>query len=236
MAISLPHFQILKELHSRGVLPQGGAILEIGEANWYGDADPQDVWKLAGETCDPSDRFAVVKLLYKALFNPSSMTAIDAAGPTAIKADLNDPVTFTSQFDTTYNHGTAEHIFNISQVFKTMHDATKVGGLLIHESPFLGWVDHGFYCLQPTLFYDVAAANKYERVFVATEHLKSQSWQEIESREHLHQLRKRDQLGDDLMLYVVMRKTVDAPFAVPMQGVYAATVSKEVERSWKELR
>lgn len=236
MAISLPHFQILKELHTRGVLPQGGAILEIGEANWYGDVDPEQVFALAGERCDPRDSFAVVKLLYKALFNPTVVTAIDAGGPTAIKWDLNEPFVITGLGATVYNHGTAEHVFNIGQVFRTMHDACAVGGVMIHESPFTGWVDHGFYCLQPTLFWDLAHANGYEVEFVAIEHWDSKTWQEIECREQLLEMRRRGQLADGLMLFVVMRKLVEAPFKVPMQGVYAGTVSEGATRAWKELR
>jgi hypothetical protein len=64
-------------------------------------------------------------------------------------------------------------------VFEVMHDACEVGGLMIHESPFTGWTSHGFYCLQPSLFYDVARANGYEMVLVATEHLRSRSFAEL---------------------------------------------------------
>lgn len=236
MAISYTHFDILRTLHSRGVLPQGGAILEIGEANWYGDFDVEEVFKLAGDECDPEDTFAVADLIYKSLFAYNSIQAIDAGGPTAVKADLNNHIAFDGEFDVTYNHGTAEHVFNIAQVFRTMHEACKVGGIMIHEGPFTGWVDHGFYCLQPTLFWDLATANGYKVEFAAVEHLASRTWEEIHSRESILEVRRRGQLSDNLMLYVVLRKQVDQPFSVPMQGVYAGTVSDGATRAWKELR
>lgn len=242
MAISYTHYQILKTLKERDVLLQHGRILEIGEANWYGDFDPQEIFDAAGERCDPKDTFAVAKLIYKEIFSPIGMVAFDANGPTAKKIDLNLPVASVpgrrvhEQFDVTYNHGTAEHVFNIAQVFRTMHDATIVGGLLIHESPFTGWLDHGFYCLQPTLFYDVAAANGYVMEFVAIEHLASRTWQEVPSRDYLLEMKRRGQLADNLMLFVVMCKTGSAEFQVPMQGVYAGTVSDEARKAWRELR
>lgn len=240
MAISYTHWQILKELNSRGILPQGGRILEIGEANWYGDFSPEEVFEMAGESCDPSDVFAVAKLIYQAVFSPVMIDAIDA-DPTrkAHKLDLNEALEIPLRGDSycvTYNHGTAEHIFNIAQVFRTMHDATKVGGILIHESPFTGWLDHGFYCLQPTLFWDVATANNYKMEFVGVEHLASRTWFEAESREHLLELKRRDQLPDNAMLFVVMRKQDAEPFKIPMQGVYSGAVSQQAQQAWRSLR
>jgi hypothetical protein len=38
MAISATHYQLLRRLQP--MLPQGGSLLEIGEANWYGDIAP----------------------------------------------------------------------------------------------------------------------------------------------------------------------------------------------------
>jgi hypothetical protein len=237
MAISATHYMILRELKQRGVLPQGGSILEIGQANWYGDAPPSIV--------DPglpndTDSFQVARRLYEILCEPWSVLSIDLdpAAPGALRLDLNkfeDSV--EPEHDLVVNHGTAEHVFNIANVFRLMHEATKPGGLMIHEAPFTGWVDHGFYCLQPTLFWDVAAANGYEMVGVWGEHLASRSYFAIESREALLERRRCDQLPDNAMLFVAMRKGAeDAPFRVPMQGVYAGQVSTEAISAWKELR
>ena len=44
--------------------------------------------------------------------------------------DLNQPVPIQEQFDLTLNIGTAEHIFNVYQFFKTAHDRTRVGRLM----------------------------------------------------------------------------------------------------------
>lgn len=233
MAISATHYRILKELKASGVLPQGGRILEIGMANWYGDADSGEF--APGE----SDLFAIVRKLYDWLMAPTSVDSIDmdpaAISRGAVAADLNYPLV-TGRYHTVINHGTAEHIFNVDNVFCVMHDACEVGGLMIHESPFTGWVDHGFWNINPTVFYDLAAANGYEVVGVWLEHLKSQTTIAVECREHIHHLRRSEQLPDDAMLFVVMRKSTDELFRVPMQGVYAGTVSEETQLAWRDLR
>lgn len=240
MAISATHFSILRTLKNRDILPQGGRILEVGEANWYGDFPVHEVFDIAGETCDPNDSFAVAKLIYKAMFSPRALIAIDLdpARPDAMKWDLNIPAK-PEQFghhDVVINHGTCEHIFQISSVFETMHNSCYVGGLLIHECPFTGWLDHGFYCLQPTLFLDVAHANNYKLEFIGVEHMASRTWFEVESREHLLELKRRDQLPDNAMLFVVMRKQLAQEFKIPQQGVYSVAVSQAVTDAWRDLR
>src|ERR1700749_3813466 len=121
MAISAPHFYCLKELRRRGELPQGGALLEIGQANWYGDLDPvgniysskEYVKKIEAHVSDIS--FEIVRQLYNNLFGTNRTAAIDLTGPGAMKHDLNEPIFLTggtdlkqAKFPTVINHGTAE--------------------------------------------------------------------------------------------------------------------------------
>lgn len=201
MAITATHYRLFKSLP----LPQGGSLLEIGEANWYGDLDPREAADLSG--LDPGSdtyEFDICKRVYAAIFSPSRFVAIDQGGATAVRLDLNkplgyhtalveyspngDPLIADRKFDVIINHGTAEHIFNIAQVFRTMHDACAEGGLMVHDSPFTGWIDHGFYCLHPTLFYDLAAANCYEIVKVAIHTIEGQQIIPLEGRDHVAKL------------------------------------------------
>ncbi len=258
MAISASHYRLLKLLRERGELAVGQPILEIGQANYYMDGDPRE-WhadidefvaedkrgllhsrlSLALRPNGGCETYTLARMVYAILFGADETPdAIDFDGFDfkAKRHDLNLPFDGLEQYATVINHGTAEHIFNIAQVFRTIHDAAQVGGLMIHESPFTGWVDHGFYCLQPTLFYDVARANGYEMVLTALEHLPSQSYVEVKSREEIHALAARDQLAYNAMLFVAMRKTAEGEFKIPQQGVYAKSVSESVQQSWKELR
>lgn len=250
MAISATHFELLSRL--KPILPRGGSLLEIGEANWYGDIPPvttlAELWKVLpdseraeigkqvndwmGEGLTP---FTAVKSLYAILFAPKRVVAVDMNGtPEAWRLDLNAPLPPLGEFDVVINHGTAEHVFDVAQVFRSMHDACKPGGLMIHEAPFTGWLDHGFYCLQPTLFYDMSAANGYELLSVAIEEIQSKQVIDVESREAMTALLPN--VPNNAMLYVVLRKAADAPFRVPLQGYYNQTLSEAGKTAWETLR
>lgn len=238
MAISSTLYRLLKQL--KPLLPHGGTLLEIGEANWYGDIDPAEAGDISGLDLNaPSSGFDLCKVFYRELFAPTRTVAFDFNGTEqAIRHDLNMPtgVINPEQFDVVINHGTAEHIFNIAQVFKTMHDRCEVGGLMIHEAPFTGWIDHGFYCLQPTLFYDLAAANNYEIVRMALHEIKSKHIAYIESREHVAKMAEAGEIPNNSLLFVVLRKIVDADFRLPMQGVYSQNFSAAGREAWGRLR
>lgn len=229
MAISGTHYHLLKKLSP--LVPRGGSILEIGEANWYGDVAPQSVG-LAGS----DNLFAVAKQVYEQLFSPRRVVSVDMHGtPQALKFDLNQPLPPLGQFDLVINHGTAEHVFDIAQVFASMHNACDVGGLMVHESPFTGWLDHGFYCLQPTLFYDLAAANGYEVVSVDIEEINSRDIIGVASRDAMTAILSAGP-PNNAMLYVVLRKNHSGPFRLPMQGYYAQTLSEKGAEAWQNLR
>jgi len=82
----------------------------------------------------------------------------------AYTIDLNQPVALGRRFDVITNFGTAEHVFNIANVFKTIHDHLEVGGLALHVLPTRGQYNHGFFNIHSTLYRDMARANGYEIV------------------------------------------------------------------------
>jgi hypothetical protein len=252
MAISKTHYEILRELRQRNLLQLYGSVLEIGQATFYDDMDPAviladvrefvpaerqaDCEALFYQSFEKRDLLGMARLIYRVLFLTDDVDAIDigGTGPRCQSRDLNEPTT-TGRYQTVINHGTAEHVFNIANVFKVMHDATAYGGLMLHESPFTGWVNHGFYCLQPTLFYDVARANSYQVVGVWIEHMASQTYQAVDSHEHIVTLAQRGHIPHNSMLFVALRKYDNVPFKIPQQGVYAGA-SEAITRAWFDLR
>ena len=242
MAISAAHYCVIRELFLAGSLPQGGALLEIGEANWYGDSDPQDLadeiqkyvtdparrnlllQRLADvlEKSDTWAKFDVVKICYEMFFAPSDVQAIDFHGsPIAQHQDLNLPVTLNRRFNVVINHGTAEHIFNVAQVFRTVHERTLPGGVMIHEGPFIGWIDHGFYTFHPTLFFDLAEANGYEITGMFVEEIGSVKVMQFGPRETVQLYVESQALPENAMLLVALTKGQDdRPFQVPRQHGY----------------
>lgn len=239
MSITAPHYRFLKSL--KRSLPEGGSLLEIGEANWYGDILPDfQCLEVDASACNYLEYkrrklFGIAKSCYASLFAPSRIVSVDMNGtPEALRHDLNYPLPMNELFDVVINHGTAEHVFNIAQVFRTMHDHCETGGLMIHDAPFHGWIDHGFYCLQPTLFYDLAAANNYEVVRVVIGAIGAESDICVESREQIHKLAGK--IPENALLLVALRKIIDRPFRIPMQGYYAQTISGEAQEAWRKNR
>lgn len=235
MAITGQLYRFYKDLQLCSALPQGGSILEIGEANWYGDRHPRDFQLCPGREYDP---FSVAKECYRKLFGCTDIVSIDNHGTeAALKCDLNVDVPYQladRKFSTVINNGTAEHIFNIANVFRVMHDYCEPGGVMVHAAPFTGWIDHGFYCLQPTLFFDVAKANRYQVVNIAVESIAKHSLVYVRDRDEVRELVKHG-IPDNTCLLVALRKMRDAPFQIPQQHIYTNATQSDTT-AWHQLR
>ncbi len=217
MAITKTQYRLLSQLPVR----RGSSLLEIGEANWAGDLDPESVGLQRTE-----DGFEIAKQFYKQWFSPSRIIAIDMNGTeNALRLNLNKTIQL-DRCDVVINQGTAEHVFNIGQVFQTIHDLCSPDGWMIHDVPLLGWIDHGFYCLQPTLFFDLARVNCYEiHTMAVHEH----------NADIIHKFSGRNGVPDSLpfgaMLFVAFRKRFDTEFCIPLQGYYAANLGHETRKA-----
>lgn len=78
--------------------------------------------------------------------------------------DLNSdlPDELNESFDYIINGGTLEHVFDIKKAVINMSKMLKCGGIIMHTSPAVGWVNHGFYSISPTFFQDFYSVNGFE--------------------------------------------------------------------------
>lgn len=257
MAITGIEYNLFRLMREQNVLPLGSEVLELGEANWYGDVDlrvlAQDVYRFLPEDSRqetfrqldeivtakrPGMLFEIAKIFWQTFLQPTMMTAIDFHGTDrALKIDLNNPIHLDRRFQVILNLGTAEHIFNVAQVFKTIHDHAAPNCVMIHGLPFSGWVDHGFFNFNPTFYWDLAAANRYTVCAAAYAELKPLKLVQLRGRESIIDMVKQDQIGKNSLIYVVLRKSLhESDFCTPIQGYYANTVSKKSVEAWKKLR
>lgn len=111
-------------------------------------ADRQDVASLFG------DRYGV-----------RGYQSCDINGEADLFLDLSQPLAreYHGAFRSILNGGTLEHIFDLRQAMQNIHDATAVGGLMLHTLP-MTWMNHGFVNLNPVLFHLAAEANAYDVV------------------------------------------------------------------------
>lgn len=231
-------------------------MLELGESEWYGDVPPDELHDLIDEVApqakqealharldevlagkSPQRGWDLAKVFYSALLDYAEMVAIDFHGtPAAKPLDLNQPVDLGGRFDIVIDGGTAEHVFNVYQFFRTCHELARPGGLIIHHNPFRGWLEHGFYNFNPTFYWDLAAANNYDVLMMVYTETTPPRTVQLSGREHIVDMARAGELGANAMLCTVYRKDGDAPFAVPAQGFYARALSEKMVRAWHEAR
>ncbi len=177
MAIGTIHGDWLSRLAARRQLPEAASWIDLG---------PQDIQlprrsllSLAARHRSQADAARLVdgmfvdgrvrrdaQLEFYGLFGARSYTSLDLDDPIAVhRLDLNRPVPgLIGQFDVVTNFGTAEHVFNIGQVFATIHDLLRPGGVSLHVCPAFAFVNHGFYNVNPNLYIEMARQNGYEVV------------------------------------------------------------------------
>lgn len=257
MAITALEYLVFSTLRKHQQLPARPRVLELGESNWYGDVSieqlEQDLNQCVDETAreatlsrlrqvwasDAKNRlYEVARIFYDVFLQPASYTAIDPGTPgSQYRFDLNQPVPLNDKFDVTINIGTGEHVFNVYQFYKTAHDLTAEGGLMIHSAPFTGWIDHGFYGFQPTFFFDLARANRYHVLTFVIAQLNPFRYAQITRHDELPALIRSEAVPPNTHINVVFRKSAEpVEFAVPTQGYYAGTLSPEAVRLWHEHR
>ena len=257
MAITALEYLVVTSLRDYGQWPAGPSVLETGQSNWYGDVPLDDLAAdLARINRDPADRsrlsldlaeirsasrpeklYELAGLFFTGIVGASSYAAIDPGTPgSRYKFDLNFPVPIAESFDVVCNFGTAEHIFNIAQLFMTVHDRCKTGGLMVHSGPFTGWPDHGFYSIHPTTYFDVARENGYAIVSLICARMNPFRYLQVSSHDEMFELIKAGRIPVHSHLNVVFKKMSADEFKMPVQAYYAGALSPAAARGWSELR
>lgn len=95
--------------------------------------------------------------LFTNYLGSSSVDSMDASsyeGATIIH-DLNLPVNTNKTFDTIFDGGSLEHIYNLPQAFENLSTLCKVGGQILHMLPANNQCGHGFWQMSPELFFSL---------------------------------------------------------------------------------
>lgn len=82
-------------------------------------------------------------------------------------ADLNEKQ-YLPKADLVIDPGTLEHCFNIGQAALNAAWAVNPGGFIFHTNP-VSMVNHGFYCISPTWYYDWYHGNGWKIVQKVTD-------------------------------------------------------------------
>ncbi len=237
-------------LQKRGFLSADkNRLLDIGPQNVYFTTEEQiDEFVSAQGLAIPADKYAEEKkrLAYFSTPRPeetttllseiTDLTNIDyhsfdvCPALTTELLDLNFdrlPNRHREYYDVILNFGTTEHIFNQWNSFEVMHDAAKVGGIIYHQLPASGYLDHGYYCYTPLFFKELAEANGYvvEELFITPAGvnyieemgLDVRGDEEKLSQAHSVKLSRSEERVPCFNIHVILRKTKSAQFRVALE-------------------
>lgn len=245
MGIGIASVQNLLELHNLRLLKNSKSVLEIGSQELHlKKADLEELIKIAGLDSKllenipniknwPFGPRASSKYLYEIL-GIKDYQSIDMNGKHgAIIHDLNKPFNDTSKFnkfDIVTDFGSCEHVFNISECYKTLHNLVKPGGYLIVDQAILK--GNGYFKFDESFFEGIAAANNYKIIFSSYvintgDKTKNGSYNQFHiPRNHklldvldyskLGNIEKSDNIG----IFSVMQKTTQDEFKIPYEGKF----------------
>lgn len=139
---------------------------------------------------------------------------------TEIEGDLNDALEL-GPYDLVIDHGTIEHCMNIGQALKNLAQSVSVGGCIFHGTP-MTMLNHGFYNVSPTLFYDFYVRNGFriEALAGATKG----GWFEVPRTE-------RFLAPQEASVLCVVRKIVEMPIRWHMQTKYQKLEEKNAAKA-----
>jgi hypothetical protein len=184
MGFGVSDLQLIVALRARGILPQAGAIAEIGAQQMndsllnapdeiakagvaFGVKTPPPIFK---RSRPPSPNNPLLGApLARGLWTwlGFDYIAIDLDGsPGSVPLDLNYdnvPPELVGRYHLVTNYGTTEHAANQLQAFKIIHDLAPLGGVMVHNVPG-PLLEHGLVNYTFKFFNALARSNGYEIV------------------------------------------------------------------------
>jgi hypothetical protein len=158
MGIASTTLQWLEDLYKAEVFNGLTSILDLGPQSVLAS---EPVLRAFGETTGFSPQPHDARAIYEAL-GLSEYKSLDLGDASATyRLNLNEPQILPQKFDVITNFGTLEHIFNIGEAARTIHNNLSVGGVQLHCSPTRGDYNHGFFNIHSIWFSDLAIANGY---------------------------------------------------------------------------
>ena len=152
--------------------------------------------------------------------------SIDVDGsPGSIPIDLNFdsvPANAVGKYQLVTNYGTTEHVANQLNAFKIIHELTALGGLMVHELPAQGHVNHGLITYNFNFFFMLSRSNGYKVVLAdyrqspQTYHLPDSILRPIrETNPHHHPKLPEFEIADG-SIKMVLQKIYDIPYVPPI--------------------
>jgi len=264
MGFGSADLDVLLRLRKNGYIPDGASIIEIGaqqlnndfltsaskiqeaRQSFHASGDLQLPEPLAtatpqGEVEHQSSFAPLARDFWRWLGFDYASVDIDES-PGSISLDLNydgAPRSAVGKYQVVTNFGTTEHITNQLNAFKVIHDLAARGGVMWHNLPVQGMLNHGFMNYNPKFFWMLARSNGYKWLYsnylnasmdysLPENILANIAESEPEARVRLKDIRIRDS-----GYIVVLQKVFDLPFVGPLDvNTGMATSNKKLARRY----
>ena len=242
MGLGVATVQSLLELHRLDYFKNSNSVMEIGAQELHlKKEDLKELFEVAGLESELVEKFPRVdnwpnrprtssKYLYESL-GLKEYQSIDINGEMgAIAHDLNKPFTDKSKFnkfDIVTDYGACEHVFNIAEAYRTMHNLTKPGGYIIVSQQVIG--GNGYFKFDESFFEGIASANNYKIIY--NNYIVQTLEQTKNGSDHQFLISRNKKMfsvldlsyimkteGVDLGVYGVLQKTKEDEFKIPYQN------------------
>jgi hypothetical protein len=265
MGVGWHDFDLVVRFRNAGYVRPNGAIMEIGAQQLSNDVlrNRQKVRELgrafgiAGDIDLPDPSASV--------FTDGNLEHLDSAAPPArliwpwlgfeyaaididgspgsVPLDLNFddvPKKLKKRFQLVTNLGTTEHVANQLQAFKIIHDLTAHGGVMIHNLPTQGFMNHGLVNYNMKFFWMLARSNGYKWIhsdFTLTDKpygLPENIANDVRNFEASIDQRTKNYEAMDCGITVAMQKVIDIEFVPPIDVPTGTVVTDKnlLSRYW----
>jgi len=237
MGITKEILSILIELSRSNRFKSGSSVIELGAQDIHvSDKEYSHIMKKI-VTKNKMNLDKTAAQFYNAL-GIKKYVCIDLNGKNrALPLDLSLPIDTASidglPFELVTDFGTIEHLFNPAEAFKTMHDLCAEGGLMLHQLPFQGQVDHGFYSFHPTLFVDMAVSNGYsiEYFYIIDDEKGKVADFDYDKLPDFSGCRSQD-----ISLFIALQKRRSGSFIPPYQNFFASSMITGHQKTYDDQR
>jgi SAM-dependent methyltransferase len=136
--------------------------------------------------------------------------------------DLNTndvPRQFRNAFDLVVNTGTTEHVANQDNAFRVIHELCRPGGIMIHELPAGGMMNHGLFNYNLKFFWHLCRENNYQPIYLKLSAYPANPIpQNIldSNRQFAGANHNDDHAIPDLAIVAILQKPSRAAFATPL--------------------
>jgi hypothetical protein len=227
-----------------GWLKPGQTLIEFGAQEFYADVAEthREIGAFLSEHGLPEAKIKAVLgdgvpqigTIYEALgIKYSSIDVDDAPGSTYF--DLNSytpPEYWRNAFDFINNEGTIEHLVNPINGFHVAHEMAKVGGVIRHSFPLIGWREHGFFYPTTKFYAHMVGDNGYELLKAKALLTESEPFDDAFFKQVIEHLRGPIERPPVTNIWgeLVYRKTSDRPFVIPVDHVGGPDAAKARHR------